>query len=145
LSVNIVLMSLRKRKIMEIPWENDSDHQEEPGARLPVPSGQDPSLTGLFDRENLKRALRQMPSGYKTNVSLVRCVRVRTQRDCRSPGMFRWKFEVAIAQSSRADAYFAMRRRGVRNRGAMDRLIVGRYPICKRKAGKTLALNWTRA
>jgi RNA polymerase sigma-70 factor (ECF subfamily) len=65
LSVNIVLMSLRKRKIMEIPWENDSDHQEEPGARLPVPSGQDPSLTGLFDRENLKRALRQMPSGYK--------------------------------------------------------------------------------
>ncbi len=65
LSVNIVLMSLRKRKIMEIPLENDGDHQEERGARLPVPSGPDPSLTGLFDRENLKRALRQMPSGYK--------------------------------------------------------------------------------
>ena len=65
LSVNIVLMSLRKRKIMEIPLENDGDHQEERGARLPVPSGPDPSLTGLFDRESLKRALRQMPSGYK--------------------------------------------------------------------------------
>jgi len=65
LSVNIVLMSLRKRKIMEIPLENDGDHQEERDARLPVPSGPDPSLTGLFDRENLKRALRQMPSGYK--------------------------------------------------------------------------------
>jgi RNA polymerase sigma-70 factor (ECF subfamily) len=65
LSVNIVLMSLRKRKIMEIPLENDGDHQEERGARLPVPGGPDPSLTGLFDRENLKRALRQMPSGYK--------------------------------------------------------------------------------
>ncbi len=65
LSVNIVLMSLRKRKIMEISLENDGDHQEEPGARLPVPGGPDPSLTGLFDRENLKRALRQMPNGYK--------------------------------------------------------------------------------
>jgi RNA polymerase sigma-70 factor, ECF subfamily len=64
-SVNIVLMSLRKRKLMEIPLENDGDHEEEPGARHPVPGGPDPSLTGLFDRENLKRALRQMPSGYK--------------------------------------------------------------------------------
>jgi DNA-directed RNA polymerase specialized sigma24 family protein len=33
LSVNIVLMSLRKRKIMEIPLENDGDHEEERGAR----------------------------------------------------------------------------------------------------------------
>jgi RNA polymerase sigma-70 factor (ECF subfamily) len=65
LSVNIVLMSLRKRKIMEIPLENDGDHVEEPGARHPAPGGPDPSLTGLFDRENLKRALSQMPSGYK--------------------------------------------------------------------------------
>jgi RNA polymerase sigma-70 factor (ECF subfamily) len=64
-SVNIVLMSLRKRKVMEIPLENDGEHEEEPGARHPVPGGPDPSLTGLFDRENLKRALRQMPSGYK--------------------------------------------------------------------------------
>jgi RNA polymerase sigma-70 factor (ECF subfamily) len=65
MSVNIVLMSLRKRKIMEIPLENDGDHEEEPGARHPAPGGPDPSLTGLFDRENLKRSLSQMPSGYK--------------------------------------------------------------------------------
>jgi RNA polymerase sigma-70 factor (ECF subfamily) len=64
-SVNIVLMSLRKRKLMEIPLENDGDHEEKSGSRHPVPGGPDPSLTGLFDRENLKRALRQMPSGYK--------------------------------------------------------------------------------
>src|SRR3979411_1132267 len=37
LSVNIVLMSLRKRKILEIPLENDGDHQEERGARHPAP------------------------------------------------------------------------------------------------------------
>jgi RNA polymerase sigma-70 factor (ECF subfamily) len=35
-SVNIVWMSLRKRKVMEIPLENDGDHEEEPGARHPV-------------------------------------------------------------------------------------------------------------
>jgi RNA polymerase sigma-70 factor (ECF subfamily) len=64
-SVNIVLMSLRKRKLMEIPLGNDGDQEEEPGARHPEPGGSDSSLTGLFDRENLKRALSQMPSGYK--------------------------------------------------------------------------------
>ena len=65
LSVNIVLMSPRKRKLIGIPLENDGDHEEESGARHRVPGGQDPSLNGLFDRENLKRALSQMPSGYK--------------------------------------------------------------------------------
>jgi RNA polymerase sigma-70 factor (ECF subfamily) len=65
LSVNIVLMSLRKRKVTGIPLENDGDHEEESGARHRVPGGQDPSLNGLFDWENLKGALSQMPSGYK--------------------------------------------------------------------------------
>jgi RNA polymerase sigma-70 factor, ECF subfamily len=65
LSVNIVLMRMRKRKRMEIPLESDGDHEEEPGARHPVIGGPDPSLSGLFDRENLKRALSQMPRGYK--------------------------------------------------------------------------------
>ena len=65
LSVNIVLMSLRRRRALEIPLENDGSHEEEPGARSTVPGVPDPSLTGLFDRENLKRALSQMPSGYK--------------------------------------------------------------------------------
>jgi RNA polymerase sigma-70 factor (ECF subfamily) len=64
-SVNIVWMSLRKRKLVEIPLETDGEHEKVSGARHPVPGGPDPSLTGLFDRENLERALRQMPSGYK--------------------------------------------------------------------------------
>jgi len=137
LSVNIVLMSLRKRKIMEIPLENDwrppgRARRAAPGTWWPRPS-----LTGLFDRENLKRALHQMPSGLQTNVSPARCVRVRTHRDCRSPGMLGWKFQVAIAQSSRADAYFAMRSHGDRDRGSMNRLIAG--VLLQKKAGKALA------
>jgi RNA polymerase sigma-70 factor (ECF subfamily) len=63
--VNIVWMSLRKRKLMEIPLGNDGDHENESGARRPGPGSPDPSWTGLFDRENLERALGQMPGGYK--------------------------------------------------------------------------------
>jgi RNA polymerase sigma-70 factor (ECF subfamily) len=65
LSVNIVLMRMRKRKRMEILLESDGDQEEEPGARHPEIGGPDPLLRGLFDRENLKRALSQMPRGYK--------------------------------------------------------------------------------
>ena len=64
-SVNTVLMSLRKKKRVEIPLENDDHYEEEPGVPRQIPGGPDPSLLGLFDRENLKRALRRMPDGYK--------------------------------------------------------------------------------
>jgi RNA polymerase sigma-70 factor, ECF subfamily len=65
LSVNTVLMSLRKRKRVEIPLEDDSHYEEESGVPCHIPGAPDPALAGLFDRENLKRALRQMPHGYK--------------------------------------------------------------------------------
>ena len=64
-SVNTVLMSLRKKKRVEIPLENDDHYEEEPGVPCQVPGGPDPSLSGLFDRENLKRVFRRMPQGYK--------------------------------------------------------------------------------
>lgn len=64
-SVNTVLMSLRKKKRVEIPLENDDHYEEEPGVPRQVPGGPDPSLSGLFDRENLKRVFRKMPRGYK--------------------------------------------------------------------------------
>jgi RNA polymerase sigma-70 factor (ECF subfamily) len=64
-SVNTVLMSLRKKKRVEISLENDDHYEEEPGVPRQIPGGPDPSLMGLFDRENLKRVFRQMPDGYK--------------------------------------------------------------------------------
>jgi RNA polymerase sigma-70 factor, ECF subfamily len=64
-SVNAVLMSLRKKKRVEIPLENDDHYEEEPGVPRQVPGGPDPSLSGLFDRENLKRVFCRMPQGYK--------------------------------------------------------------------------------
>lgn len=70
LSMNIVLMSMRKRKRVEISLKDDGDNEEEHGARHSVPGGPDPSMSGLFDRENLKRALSQMPRGYKRTLIL---------------------------------------------------------------------------
>lgn len=65
LSVNTVLMSLRKKKRVEIPLEHDDHYEEEPGVPRQIPGGPDPSLAGLFDRENLKRVFRRLPQGYK--------------------------------------------------------------------------------
>jgi RNA polymerase sigma-70 factor (ECF subfamily) len=64
-SMNTVLMSLRKKKRVEISLENDDRYEEEPGVPRQIPGGPDPALVGLFDRENLKRVFRQMPYVYK--------------------------------------------------------------------------------
>src|ERR1700730_8136064 len=63
--VNTVLMSLRKKKRVEIPLDNDGGYEDDAGAARQIPGGPDPSLLGLFDRENLKRAFHLMPHGYK--------------------------------------------------------------------------------
>jgi RNA polymerase sigma-70 factor (ECF subfamily) len=65
LTVNVVLMSLRKRKSMEVSWQYQYEHEGESGARVQDAGAADPALSGLFDRENLNRALRRMPKGYK--------------------------------------------------------------------------------
>jgi len=65
LTVNVVLMSLRKRKALEVSMHYQGEHEEKPGVLAPEAGAADPALSGLFDRENLSRALRQMPAGYK--------------------------------------------------------------------------------
>jgi RNA polymerase sigma-70 factor (ECF subfamily) len=65
LTVNVVLMSLRRRKYVEISFEPHGGHEGDNSARVPEVGAPDPSLSGLFDRENLKRALSYLPRGYK--------------------------------------------------------------------------------
>ncbi|MCU1342957.1 MAG: sigma-24, subfamily [Candidatus Acidoferrum typicum] len=65
LTVNVVLMSLRKRKSMEVSWQYQGEHDGESGLRVQDAGAADPALSGLFDRENLNRALGRMPKGYK--------------------------------------------------------------------------------
>ena len=65
LTVNVVLMSLRKRKRMEVSLQYQDQHEGEADVWIPDAGAADPALSGLFDRENLNRALGYLPRGYK--------------------------------------------------------------------------------
>src|SRR6266702_1684321 len=63
-TVNIVLMHLRRRKRTEVLLE-DLNH---PGSDNEAPrefGASDTSMFGAIDRLNLRRAIRKLPSGYK--------------------------------------------------------------------------------
>ena len=64
LSVNIVLMRLRKKTLIETPLEDRAVGEGfgEPGMEFGAP---DPALTGSIDRLHLDRAIAQLPPGYK--------------------------------------------------------------------------------
>jgi RNA polymerase sigma-70 factor (ECF subfamily) len=64
LSVNIVLMRLRKKTVKETPLEDSSggeDFDEQPKEY----GAADLALLGSIDRVNLQRAIAQLPPGYK--------------------------------------------------------------------------------
>lgn len=63
-TVNIVLMHLRRKKPIEIPFEDlyrPSLDDEDPRER----GSSDTSMFGAIERFNLMRAIRKLPSGYK--------------------------------------------------------------------------------
>mgnify|MGYP003884260529 CR=1 FL=1 len=65
LSVNVVLMKLRKKSLPETSLEEMTEPDEEStGPRKDVGSV-DPTLVGSIDRLNLERAVDQLPPGYK--------------------------------------------------------------------------------
>jgi RNA polymerase sigma-70 factor, ECF subfamily len=64
LSVNIVLMRLRKKKVSEMPLE-DTAREEEFDAPPRQFGAPDLTLMGSIDRVNLQRAVAQLPRGYR--------------------------------------------------------------------------------
>jgi RNA polymerase sigma-70 factor (ECF subfamily) len=64
LSVNIVLMRLRKKKITEAPLEDSAREGEFDAPRMEI-GAPDPALTGSIDRMHLERAIARLPPGYK--------------------------------------------------------------------------------
>jgi RNA polymerase sigma-70 factor (ECF subfamily) len=63
LSVNLVLMRLRKKTVKEITVEsNDNEQSERPRKEFGAP---DPALAGLVDRVCLKRAVAKLPQGCR--------------------------------------------------------------------------------
>ena len=66
LSVNVVLMRLRKKTLPETSLEETTDPDEETGGPRKDFGGPDLRLSGSIDRVNLQRAVDQLPPGYKT-------------------------------------------------------------------------------
>jgi RNA polymerase sigma-70 factor (ECF subfamily) len=64
LSVNIVLMRLRKKTVVQTPLDDTAGGEEfdEPQKEFGAP---DPVLVGSIDRMRLERAIAQLPPGYK--------------------------------------------------------------------------------
>ena len=65
LSVNVVLMRLRKKSLPETSLEEVTEADEESGGPRKDVGGPDPLLVGSLDRVNLERAIEVLPPGYK--------------------------------------------------------------------------------
>ncbi|PYU32764.1 MAG: RNA polymerase subunit sigma-24 [Acidobacteria bacterium] len=65
LSVNVVLMKLRKKTLPETSLEETTEPDEETGGPRKDVGGPDLLLTGSLDRVNLQRAIAQLPPGYR--------------------------------------------------------------------------------
>jgi RNA polymerase sigma-70 factor, ECF subfamily len=66
LSVNVVLMRLRKKSLAETSLEEVTEPDEETGGPRKDVGGPDLLLSGSVDRINLQRAVDQLPPGYRS-------------------------------------------------------------------------------
>ncbi len=64
LSVNVVLMHLRKKGLPEVSLEESLEPQQEDGPRRDF-GARDNVLAGSIDRLNLQRAIEGLPPGYR--------------------------------------------------------------------------------
>jgi RNA polymerase sigma-70 factor (ECF subfamily) len=64
LSVNVVLMRMRKKTVVELPLD-EWVQEDEAGEHYKQIGAPDPVLTGSIDRVHLRRAMAQLPPGYK--------------------------------------------------------------------------------
>ncbi|HXE30486.1 MAG TPA: RNA polymerase sigma factor [Terriglobales bacterium] len=65
LSVNVVLMHLRRKSLPETPLEEFTEPTQEDGPRREI-GARDQNLAGSIDRVNLERAIERLPPGYRT-------------------------------------------------------------------------------
>jgi RNA polymerase sigma-70 factor (ECF subfamily) len=65
LTVNVVLMRLRRKRHPEVSLDATADSSEEGSRPLLELGGLDPHLTGVLDHVNLSKAIEKLPEGYK--------------------------------------------------------------------------------
>ena len=66
LSVNVVLMRLRKKTLVETSLDETADADEESSGPRKDVGGPDLRLSGSVDRVNLERAVEKLPPGYRS-------------------------------------------------------------------------------
>jgi RNA polymerase sigma-70 factor, ECF subfamily len=66
LSVNVVLMRLRRKTLTETSLEEQTEPDEESGGPRKDFGGPDMRLSGSVDRVHLERAVQRLPPGYKS-------------------------------------------------------------------------------
>jgi RNA polymerase sigma-70 factor (ECF subfamily) len=65
LTINLVLMGLRKKRYPEVSLDATLELGEEDSRPTVEPGGPDLRLSGVVDHMNLSRAVEQLPEGYK--------------------------------------------------------------------------------
>jgi RNA polymerase sigma-70 factor (ECF subfamily) len=66
MTVNVVLMRLRKKSLPAASLEEVTEPDEETGGPRKDIGAPDLGLSGAVDRVNLQRAVEQLPPGYRT-------------------------------------------------------------------------------
>src|SRR5256885_13161797 len=66
MTVNVVLMRLRKKSLPVASLEETTEPDEETGGPRKDIGAPDLKLSGAVDRVNLERAVEQLPPGYRT-------------------------------------------------------------------------------
>ena len=98
-TVNVVLMHLRRKQPPEIiVYGSDQGGTGGDNPREPGPA--DTSMLGAIDRLHLKRAIRQLPSGYKRLFFVARRLWIQAPRDYPAAGMLNVLLQVAVASGS---------------------------------------------
>ena len=64
MSVNVVLMKLRKKKLPEVSLDETLDPKQEDGPKRDI-GKRDERLTGSIDRVTLERVIAELPAGYR--------------------------------------------------------------------------------
>jgi RNA polymerase sigma-70 factor (ECF subfamily) len=65
LTINVVLMKLRKKRSLEVSLDATLDSEEEDSRPLLELGRVDSVLNGVIDQVNLRRAIEQLPDGYR--------------------------------------------------------------------------------
>src|SRR5271170_6702681 len=65
LTVNLVLMRLRKKSLPTLPIEGPADPETGSGSLSIDPGAPDLLIEGTLDRINLQRCIEQLPAGYR--------------------------------------------------------------------------------